>query len=143
LTVAELKTKPTAVAVDDFLDKVADPQRREDAKKVRAMMERVSGEPAAMWGPSIIGFGSYHYKYASGHEGDMARLGFSPRARELVLYLLGDFPSQQALMDRLGRYKTGKCCLYIKRLSDVDEQVLEELTAETFAYMRERYPDGA
>jgi hypothetical protein len=140
---AELKTKPTGVAVDAFLDGVADPRRREDAKKVRAMMERVSGEPAAMWGPSIVGFGSYHYKYDSGHEGDMARIGFSPRARELVLYLLGDFPRHQALMDRLGKYKTGKSCLYIKRLGDVDETVLEELIAETFAYMREKYPDRA
>ena len=140
---AELKTKPTGVAVDAFLDAVADPQRREDAKKVRAMMERVSGEPAAMWGPSIVGFGSYHYKYDSGHEGDMARIGFSPRARELVLYLLGDFPSQQPLLDRLGKHKTGKCCLYIKRLSDVDAQVLEQLTDESLAYMRGKYPDGA
>ena len=140
---AELKTKPTGVAVDAFLDAVPDPQRREDAKKVRAMMERVSGHPAKMWGPSIVGFGTYHYKYESGHEGDMARIGFSPRARELVLYLLGDIPSHQVLMDRLGKYKTGKCCLYIKRLSDVDETVLEELTAETLAYMREKYPDGA
>lgn len=137
---AELKTKPTGVAVDAFLDAVADPQRREDAKKVCAMMERVSGELAAMWGPSIVGFGSYHYKYDSGHEGDMARIGFSPRARELVLYLLGDIPSHQALMDRLGKHKTGKCCLYIKRLSDVDESVLEELTAETLAYMDKKYP---
>ena len=137
---AETKTKPTGVAVDAFLDAVPDPGRREDAKKVRAMMERLSGEPAAMWGPSIIGFGSYHYKYESGHEGDMARIGFSPRARELVLYLLGDIPSHQALMDRLGKHKTGKCCLYIKRLSDVDETVLEELTAETLAYMDEKYP---
>ncbi len=137
---AELKTKPTGVAVDAFLDAVPDPQRREDAKKVRAMMERLSGEPAAMWGPSIVGFGSYHYKYESGHEGDMARIGFSPRARELVLYLLGDIPSHQPLMDRLGKHKTGKCCLYIKRLSDVDETVLEELTAETLVYMDKKYP---
>ena len=137
---AELKTKPTGVAVDAFIDKVPDPQRREDAKKVRAMMERVSGEPAVMWGPSIVGFGSYHYKYESGHEGDMARIGFSPRARELVLYLLGDIPSHEALMGRLGKHKTGKCCLYIKRLSEVDESVLEELTAETLAYMDKKYP---
>ena len=82
---AEIKTKPTGVAVDEFLDKVANPQRREDGKKVRAMMERLTGEPAAMWGPSIVGFGSYHYKYDSGHEGDMCRLGFSPRKAELVL----------------------------------------------------------
>ncbi|HYI64531.1 MAG TPA: DUF1801 domain-containing protein [Allosphingosinicella sp.] len=140
---AELKTKPTGVGVDAFLDNVADPQRREDAHKVRSMMERLSGEPAAMWGPSIVGFGSYHYRYDSGHEGDMARIGFSPRARELVLYLLADLPHHQALLDRLGKHKTGKCCLYIKRLSDVDEAVLEEIVVETLAYMREKYPDGA
>lgn len=140
---AELKTKPTGVAVDAFIDKVADPQRREDAKKVRAMMERVSGEPAAMWGPSIVGFGRYHYRYDSGHEGEMARIGFSPRARELVLYLAVGFPGHQALMDRLGKYKTGKSCLYIKRLADVDEEVLEQLAVESVAYMREKYPEGA
>jgi len=137
---AELKTKPTGAAVDAFLDSVADPQRRSDAHKVRAMMERLSGEPAAMWGPSIVGFGTYHYKYDSGHEGDMARIGFSPRAKELVLYLAVGFPRHQALMGRLGKYKTGKSCLYIKWLSDVDEAVLEELCVESLAYMREKYP---
>ena len=141
---AELKTRPTGVAVDEFLDAVADPQRREDAKKVRAMMERLSGEPAAMWGPSIVGFGRYHYKYDSGHEGEMARLGFSPRARELVLYLDdAGYQRHQALMDKLGKYKTGKSCLYIKRLADVDEAVLEQLVAGSLDYMREQYPEGA
>ena len=137
---AELKTKQTEVSVDAFLEGVADPGRREDARRVRAMMERLSGEPARMWGPSIIGFGTYHYKYDSGHEGDMARIGFSPRARELVLYVVDDFQRHQPLMDRLGKYKTGKCCLYIKRLSDVDEDVLEALVVESLAYMRETYP---
>src|SRR5688572_10491793 len=126
----ELKTKPTDVTVDNFLDAVPDPQRREDGRKVRAMMERISGEPAKMWGPSIVGFGRYHYRYDSGHEGDMARAGFSPRPKELVLYLTDGFPRHQALMDRLGKYRTGKSCLYIKRLSDVDESVLEALIAE-------------
>ena len=141
---AELKTRPTGVAVDTFLEGVADPGRREDAKQVRAMMERLSGEPATMWGPSIVGFGTYHYKYDSGHEGDMARIGFSPRARELVLYLDDTgYQRHQALMDRLGKYKTGKSCLYIKRLSDVDEAVLEALIVEALAYMREKYPAGA
>ena len=139
----ELKTKPTEVTVDHFLDAVPDPQRREDGRKVRAMMERISGEPAKMWGPSIVGFGCYHYKYDSGHEGDMARTGFSPRAKELVLYLTGGFPRHQALMDRLGKYRTGKSCLYIKRLADVDESVLEALIAESLDYMREKYPEGA
>jgi hypothetical protein len=107
------------------------------------MMERVSGYPAKMWGPTIVGFGRYHYRYDSGHEGESARIGFSPRARELVLYLIGGFPRHQALMDRLGKYKTGKSCLYVKRLSDIDEPVLEQLVAEGLAYMREKYPEGA
>ena len=85
---AEIKTKPTGVAVDQFLDAVPDPQRRADGKALREMIERMTGEPATMWGPSIVGFGSYHYKYDSGHEGDMARIGFSPREAELVLYVL-------------------------------------------------------
>ena len=139
----ELKTKETEVGVDDFLDAVPDEGRREDAKKVRAMMERISGYPARMWGPSIVGFGRYGYTYDSGHSGEMARIGFSPRARELVLYLIGGFPRHQALMDRLGKYRTGKSCLYVRRLSDIDEDVLEDLVREGLAYMREKYPEGA
>ncbi len=137
---AETKTRPTGVAVDEFLDKVPNPQRREDGRKVRAMMERLVGEPATMWGPSIVGFGTYHYKYDSGHEGDMCRLGFSPRKAELVLYVLTEAGGQEAQLARLGKHKTGKCCLYIKKLSDVDEAVLEELTAGALAYMDEKYP---
>lgn len=137
---AENKTKPTAVSVDDFLDAVPDPQRRADGKALRALMERLSGEPARMWGPSIVGFGSCHYKYESGREGDMPRIGFSPRDRELVLYLMGGFPRHQALMARLGKHRTGKSCLYVKRLADVDESVLEELVAEALVHMREKYP---
>ena len=140
---AETKTRPTAVAVDTFIDAVPNQQRREDAKKVRAMMERVTGEPARMWGPSIIGFGTYHYKYESGHEGDMARLGFSPRAAELVLYVLTEAGGQEALLARLGKHRTGKCCLYVRKLSDVDEAVLEELIVGALAYMDEKYPEGA
>lgn len=137
---AEIKTKPTGVAVDHFIDAVPNPQRREDAKTVRAMMERLTGEPATMWGPTIVGFGTYHYKYDSGHEGDMCRLGFSPRKAELVLYVLTESAGQEAQLARLGKHKTGKCCLYIKKLSDVDEAVLEELTAGALAYMDEKYP---
>ena len=137
---AENKTKATEASVDAFLDAVADTQRREDARAVRALMERLSGEPAAMWGPSIIGFGRYHYKYDSGHEGESARLAFSPRAKELVLYLLGNVPRQQELLARLGRHRSGKCCLYIKRLSDVDESVLEELIRDSLAHMDAKYP---
>jgi hypothetical protein len=139
----EIKTKPTSVSVDAFIEAVPDPTRRADAKVVRAMLERLTGQPAAMWGPSIIGFGSYHYKYDSGHSGTMCRLGFSPRKAELVLYVLTEGGGQDAFLARLGKHKTGKCCLYIKKLVDVDLSVLEELTADALAYMNEKYPDGA
>ena len=139
----ETKTKPTEVSVHAFIDNVPDPQRREDARKLRAMMERISGYPARMWGPSIVGFGTYRYTYDSGHSGEMARIGFSPRAKELVLYVVDDFPRHQALMDRLGKHRTGKCCLYVKRLSDIDEDVLEELVTEGLAHTREKYPEHA
>ena len=138
----ELKTKETDAAVDSFLDSVADPQRREDGRKLRAMFERITGYPARMWGPSIVGFGQYHYKYASGHEGDMARIGFSPRAKEQVLYVLDGTGWEDPLLARLGKHKTGKCCLYVKRLSDVDEAVLEEIAVRSWQSMNERYPEG-
>src|SRR5436189_1624282 len=126
---AEIKTKVTEVSVDEFIEGVRVPQRREDAKKIRAMYERVTGEPAKMWGPTIVGFGSYHYKYDSGHEGTMCRMGFSPRKAELVLYVLTGFDGEEELLARLGKHRTGKVCLYIKKLPDVDEAVLEEITA--------------
>jgi hypothetical protein len=137
---AEIKTKTTGVSVDAFLDAVADPRRREDGKQVRALMERLSGEPAAMWGPSIVGFGQYHYKYDSGHEGTMCRLGFSPRKAELVLYVLTGTEGEKALLARLGKHRTGKSCLYIKTLADVDPGVLEDLVRGALAYMDSRYP---
>lgn len=137
---AEIKTKPTEVTADAFIDAVENPVRREDARAVRAMMERITGQPARMWGPSIIGFGSYHYKYDSGHEGTMCRLGFSPRKAELVLYVLTERPEQEAQLARLGKHKTGKSCLYIKKLADVDMEVLDELTRGALAHMDERYP---
>lgn len=142
---AEIKTQATEVSVDAFLDAVAHPQRREDGKKLRAMFERISGEPAVMWGPTIIGFGTYHYKYASGHGGTMCRLGFSPRKAELVLYVLSEAgrDEERALLARLGKHKASKCCLYIRKLADVDEAVLEELTASALAYMNEKFPEGA
>ncbi|MGQ0659246.1 DUF1801 domain-containing protein [Sphingosinicella sp.] len=138
----ELKTRPTEVSVDAFIDAVPDAQRREDAKTVRAMMERITGEPAVMWGPSIIGFGTYRYPCGK-NWGTMCRLGFSPRKTELVLYVLTQSTAQDAFLARLGKHKSGKSCLYIKRLSDVDESVLEELTAYALDYMNEKYPEGA
>ena len=140
---AEIKTKQTEVSVDDFIETVPVPQRREDARKLRAMFERLTGEPAKMWGPTIIGFGSYRYQYESGHSGVMARMAFSPRKAELVLYVLTGFPEQHHLLARLGKHKTGKVCLYIKQLPDVDEAVLEEIATRAFAHMNEKYPAGA
>lgn len=140
---AEIKTRATEVSVDDFIAGLENPQRREDAKTVRAMYERLTGEPAKMWGPTIIGFGSYHYKYESGHEGTMCRMGFSPRKAELVLYVLTGFAGQPELLARLGKHKTGKVCLYIKKLADVDETVLEDIAARALAHMNEKYPEGA
>lgn len=140
---AEIKTKPTETGVDDFLAAVPDPQRREDGRAVRAMMERLSGEPATMWGPSIIGFGTYHYKYDSGHSGTMCRIGYSPRAKELVLYVLTGSARQPELLARLGKHRIGKSCLYVKRLADVDQGVLEELMVECLDHMREKFPEGA
>ena len=135
------KTKPTGVSVDDFLDAVPDAQRREDGKALRALIERATGEPPAMWGPSIVGFGRYRYRYDSGREGEAAVAGFSPRAKELVVYLPADPADRDELLGRLGKHKAGKCCLYIKRLADVDTAVLERLVAGSALAIKERYPD--
>ena len=129
---AENKTKPTAVSVDAFLDSVENPVRRADGKALRALMERVTGQPATMWGPSIVGFGSYHYRYASGHEGDSPLVGFSPRSANLVLYV-GGFRQHDALLGRLGEHKRSKACLYLNKLADVDLDVLEEIIRRSFA----------
>lgn len=137
---AEIKTKPTPVDVGAFIDAVENPVRHDDAKRVCAMLERITGESPKMWGPSIIGFGSYHYKYESGHEGDMCRLGFSPRKAELVLYILTGEPGEAEKLARLGKHKTGKSCLYVKKLADVDMAVLEEIASDALSYMDRKYP---
>src|SRR3712207_5221919 len=129
---AEITTKPTDVSVGAFLDGVEHPVRRADGKAMHAMMERVTGEPAMMWGPSIVGFGSFHYRYDSGHEGDTCRVGFSPRSANLVLYV-GGFPEFETLLAKLGKYKRSKACLYLNKLADVDLTVLEEITRRTYA----------
>lgn len=137
---AETKTRPTPVSVDDFLAAVDHPVRRADGAILCEMLTRITGEQPRMWGPSIIGFGSYHYKYDSGHEGTSCRIGFSPRKAELVLYVLSGAEGEADRLARLGKHKTGKSCLYIKRLSDVDMTVLEELCVASLAAMDERYP---
>jgi hypothetical protein len=137
---AELKTKKTRASVADFLKQVEDPQRRADCRKVAKMMREATGNRAAMWGDSIVGFGKYAYTYASGHSGEWPITGFSPRKRELTLYIMPGFSKYEPLMKKLGKHRTGKSCLYIKRLSDVDESVLEELIREAVKAMRERHP---
>ena len=138
---AENKTKATEVSVDAFIDAIPDATRREDAKLLRTLMERISGEPAVMWGPTIIGFGTYHYKYESGREGTACRIGFSPRKAELVLYLPGTVSNQQERLAKLGKYRTGKGCLYVRKLADVDMAVVEELVVEARDHMNRTYPD--
>jgi len=121
-------TLPTDTSVEGFLAGVPNEQRREDARRLCAMMREITGEPPAMWGTSIVGFGTYHYRYASGHEGDAPLAGFSPRSQHLVIYLASEFGDRyQPVLARLGPHKSGKGCLYLKRLGDVDYDALREL----------------
>ena len=135
------KTLATMADVDAYIDTIADARQQEDARAIRDMLERVSDEPAVLWGSSIIGFGRYHYRYESGREGEMCRIGFSPRKGQIVLYLVDGFPDHAGLMARLGKHKTGKSCLHIKRLADVNEGVLEALCRNSLAMMAKRYPN--
>lgn len=137
---AELKTKPTPVSVADFIAAVEDPKRRADAQAACALMTEATGEKAVMWGPSIIGFGAYHYRYASGHEGDAPLVGFSPRKANLVFYLSGSDEGRDDLLARLGRHKAGKGCVYINRLDDIDLGVLRDMAASSVAWIRQKYP---
>jgi hypothetical protein len=136
---AEIKTKQTAVNPAAFIDKVDNEQRRKDGHELVTLMKKVTGKPAKMWGPSIVGFDQYHYKYASGHEGDMPITGFSPRKQSLVLYL-GPGLEDKKLMAKLGKHKMGKGCLYINKLDDVDRNVLLELVTKSVEKMRKLYP---
>ena len=136
---AENKTKPTAASVTAFVDSIDDPRRRADARKVASMMRRATGKRARMWGSSIVGYGTYHYRYESGREGDFMLTGYSPRKQALTVYILAGFDRFGRLMKKLGNYKTGKSCLYIKSLSDVDEKVLEQLIDASVKHMRENY----
>src|ERR1700728_4079910 len=130
---AENKTKPTRQNVAAFIDALTDPTRRAEARGLIKLMQKATGERATMWGPSIIGFGSYHFKYESGREGDMPLAGFSPRKAATVLYGLTGSSEAQALLDKLGKHTTGKGCLYIKKLGDVDQKVIEALVVKSVA----------
>jgi hypothetical protein len=129
----EPKTRATSDSVEEFLAAVADERRRRDALAVCALMAEVTGEPPRMWGASMVGFGQHHYRYASGHEGDTFLIGFAPRRTALTVYLMDGFDGREELLARLGKHSTGKACLYIKRLDDVDVDVLRELVAASVA----------
>ncbi len=133
------KTRETKTSVAQYLNAIENPRRRADAKKVAAMMRKATGKRAKLWGTSIVGFGAYHYKYESGREGDSMLVGFSPRKQNLVVYIMPGFKEFPALMNKLGKYKTGKSCLYLNKLDDVDAAVLEKLIGQSVKVMRKRY----
>ena len=139
---AELKTVVNDADVEAFIDSVENPRRREDARRLLKLMCEVTGEAPKMWGASIVGFGSYHYRYASGREADWMLTGFSPRKQNLVAYIMPGFSGAAELLAKLGKHRTGKSCLYLNKLDDVDLEVLAELVRESVAVMRERYGPG-
>jgi hypothetical protein len=134
-----LKTKANSASVTAFLDSVGNQQRRKDAFELLALMKELTGERPKMWGTSLVGFGSYHYRYQSGREGDWPVIAFSPRAQSLSVYIMPGFAHYAALLDKLGKYTTGKSCLYLKRLDDVDRKVLKRLLARSVADMKKHY----
>jgi hypothetical protein len=136
---AEPKTRPTKESVERFLSEIADDKKREDSRTIARIMKKVTKAKPTMWGPSMIGYGSYHYRYESGREGDWFLTGFSPRKQNLTLYIMSGFTRYDALLRKLGKYKTGKSCLYIKRLDDVDLGVLETLIRESVAHVRKKH----
>jgi hypothetical protein len=135
---ADNKTKPTKLSVTAFINALTDRTRRADAKALVTMMQSAAGEKPKMWGPSIVGFGSYHYTYDSGREGDMLLIGFSPRKAATVLYGVTGFSDSKALLTKLGKHTMGKGCLYIKKLADVDQKVLETMVLKSIAAKRDR-----
>jgi hypothetical protein len=134
---AELKTKKTEQSATEFLDSVPDEAVRDDCFALVKLMTKATGEKPRMWGPSIVGFGQYHYKYDSGHEGDMCLAGFSPRKQNITLYIT---PGTDATMEKLGKHKAGKGCIYIKRLHDVDTKVLTSLIEQSVKSIKKQYP---
>ena len=132
----ELKTKKNTASVDDFLDGVDNERRRTDAKAVNELMKKITKEEPQMWGASIVGFGSYHYRSKAGQEGDWMITGFSPRKQALTLYIMSGFSAYDVLLEKLGKFTTGKSCLYIKNLEDIDIKVLTKLIRESVKYMK-------
>ncbi len=136
---SENKTKPTNVSVDEFLEAVENDRRRNDAVTVCELMQEVTGKEPVMWGPTMVGFGTYHYKYASGREGDWFLAGFAPRKANLVVYIMSGFKGHAALMDKLGKHKTGSSCLYINKLDDIDMDILRELVRRSVEHVSNAY----
>jgi hypothetical protein len=139
---AELKTKQTDDSVEDFLNSIPNEKKRQDSYTILQLMKEVTGLEPKMWGSSIVGFGSYHYKYASGREGDAALTGFSPRKQNLTIYITPGFERYEALLERLGKFKTSKACLYIDKIEDVDLPTLKELVRASVETMKEHYPSS-
>ncbi len=136
----EAKTKPSAASVDEYLLSKATEEQRADCKALMAILKRITNQGPKMWGPSIVGYGSYSYKYESGRTGESCVTGFAVRGKELVLYLVSEGPEQQELLARLGKHKMGKACLYFKRLADLDTKVLESLVSGSVAEVKRRHP---
>jgi len=136
---SDLKTRKNDASVEEFLAGIPHDRRREDCRVVVEMMTEITGEEPAMWGSSIIGFGTYHYKYASGREGDWPITGVAPRKQSLTLYIMPGFDRYEELMGKLGKHKTGVSCLYVNKLDDVDLPTLRTLVSESFAYMKKKY----
>ncbi len=132
---AELKAKPNDSSVEEYLNSVDDPKKRQDGYVILNLMKKITQAEPKMWGGSIIGFGSYHYKYDSGREGDWFLTGFSPRKQNLTLYIMAGFDRYDELLEKLGKYKTGKSCLYVKKIEDINLEVLEELIKNSVEYM--------
>lgn len=138
---AQNKTQPAKTSVAAFLNAIPDDDRRRDCKAIAKLLKTVSGKRPALWGTSIVGYGTYHYTYASGREGDSLRIGFSPRKQDITIYIMPGYTDYGSILSKLGKHKKGKSCLYIKRLSDVDMKVLERLVRAGWKDMQKRYPE--
>ena len=136
---ATLKTKPTDASVDDFINQISNEQRKADCLELLKMFSEVTGEPAKMWGDNMVGFGKYHYKYKTGHEGEWFLTGFSPRKQNLTIYIMAGFQNYEELLKDLGKYKTSSSCLYLKKLEDIDRGVLKKLISTSVEDMKKKY----
>jgi len=137
----ELKTKQNDSSVIEFIEAVENPKKREDAYKLLDIFKETTGFEAKMWGPSIIGFGSYHYKYKTGHEGDAPLVGFSPRKAKISLYFAPGDPEREKVLDSFGKHTTGKACVYINKVADIDQDVLKQLINQSVSFLQKTYPN--